>query len=175
MAKDDRKAVEFYRKGAEQGDRACQHSYGCRLINGEGVRKDTAQALYLFEKSAEQGYALAFKALGHMYETGEGVEPDFDKELAYYEKACLAEPDNAELLRHVGYQYTNLLDGDGEQWLRGVERAAHWLRRAADLGDRTARGGAAMYEQILKLHREGKIPAGTSMSDCMSILSGAER
>ena len=175
VAKDDRKAVEFYRKGAEQGDRACQHSYGCRLINGEGVRKDTAQALYLFEKSAEQGYALAFKALGHMYETGEGVEPDFDKELAYYEKACLAEPDNAELLRHVGYQYTNLLDGDGEQWLRGVERAAHWLRRAADLGDWTARGGAAMYEQVLKLHREGKIPAGTSMSDCMSILSGAER
>ena len=74
--------MEYYKKGAELGSAACRHSYGCRLINGEGVKKDAKAALKLFEQSADQGYGLACKALGHMYETGEGVEPDFDKELA---------------------------------------------------------------------------------------------
>ena len=167
---DDKKAVEYYKKGAELGSAACRHSYGCRLINGEGVKKDARTALKLFEQSADQGYGLACKALGHMYETGEGVEPDFDKELAYFEKACEAEPNNAELLRHVGYQYTNLMD-DKEKWLHGVERAAYWLRKAAELGDGVAANGLGMYEQILELHKQGKIQAGTPLDKCMAILS----
>ena len=172
---DDEKAIAFYKQGAEGGSAACQHSYACRLLKGEGVEEDAAQALGLLEQSAEQGYGLAYKALGHLYETGEGVEPDFDKELEYYEKACEAEPNNAELLRHVGYQYTNLLDGDEEHWLRGVERAVYWLRKAAELGDRTAMGGLPMYERIRELHKEGKIEAGTSLDKCMSILSNASK
>lgn len=171
---DDKKAVEYYKKGAELGSAACRHSYGCRLINGEGVKKDARAALKLFEQSADQGYGLACKALGHMYETGEGVEPDFDKELAYFEKACEAEPNNAELLRHVGYQYTNLMD-DPEKWLHGVERAAYWLRKAAELGDGVAANGLGMYEKILELHKQGKIPAGTPLDKCMDILSKAAK
>ena len=171
---DDKKAVEYYKKGAELGSAACRHSYGCRLINGEGVKKDAKAALKLFEQSADQGYGLACKALGHMYETGEGVEPDFDKELAYFEKACEAEPNNAELLRHVGYQYTNLMD-DKEKWLYGVERAAYWLKKAAELGDGVAASGLDMYEQILQMHKEGKIKAGTPLDKCMDILSKAAK
>ena len=172
---DKKKAFELYKKGAELGDAACQHSYGCYIMRGEYAKKDAKQAFKLFEQSADQGYGLACKALGHMYETGDGVEPDFDKELAYYEKACEAAPTDAEFLRHVGFQYTNLMDGDDEHWLRGVEKAAHWLRKAAELGDRTAAGGAGMYEQILKLHGEGKIKAGTSLDKCMKILSDAAK
>lgn len=174
VKQDDKKAVELYRKGAEAGNDRCQHSYGCRLINGEGVKKDAKAALKLFEESADQGYGLACKALGHMYETGEGVEPDFDKELEYFEKACEAEPNNAELLRHVGYQYTNLMD-DPEKWLHGVERAAYWLKKAAEQGDSVAANGLGMYEQILNLHKEGKIKAGTSLDKCMKILSDAAK
>ena len=174
VKKDDKKAVELYRKGAELGSAACRHSYGCRLINGEGVKKDAKAALRLFEQSADQGYGLACKALGHMYETGEGVKPDFDKELAYFEKACEAEPNNAELLRHVGYQYTNLMD-DPEKWLHGVERAAYWLRKAAELGDNVAASGLGMYKQILKLHKQGMIKAGTPLDKCMDILSKAAK
>lgn len=174
VKKDDKKAVAYYKTGAELGSAACQHSYGCRLINGEGVKKDAKAALKLFEKSADQGYGLACKALGHMYETGEGVEPDFDKELAYFEKACEAEPNNAELLRHVGYQYTNLMD-DPDKWLPGVERAAYWLRKAAELGDGVAANGLGMYEQILELHKQGKIKAGTPLDKCMDILSKAAK
>ena len=165
------KAVELYRKGAEAGNAPCQHSYGCFLMRGELVERDEEQAFRLFEKSAEQGYGLAYRALGHMYETGEGVEPDFNKELEYFEKACEADPSDAEFLRHVGFQYTNLLENE-DTWLHGVERAAYWLRKAADLGDSTAAGGADMYERILSLHRQGVIPAGTAVDECMRYLSG---
>ena len=172
VTKGDKKAVEFYKKGAELGHAACQHSYGCRFMTGEGVKKDVKQALALFEKSAAQGYGLAYQALGHMYETGEGVEPDFDKEMEYYEKACAALPDNAEFLRHVGYQYVNLMEGDEASWLRAVERAAYWLHKAADLGDGTARSGVDMFDRVLELHKQGKIPAGSSLDECMAYLSG---
>ena len=171
VTKNEAKAVEFFRKGAESGNAPCQHSYGCCLMTGEGAKKDVKQALSLFEKSAEQGYALACRDLGRMYETGEGVEPDFDKELAYYEKACEANPNDGEFLRHVGFQYTNLLD-EKDKWLHGVERAAYWLRKASDAGDRTAARGADMYERILALHKQGIIPLGASVSECMGYLSG---
>ena len=171
VKQDKEKALELYRKGAEGGDARCQHSYGCFLMRGELVKKDEKEAFRLFEKSADQGYGLACRALGHMYETGEGVDPDFEKELAYYEKACEDAPNDAEFLRHVGFQYTNLME-DREQWLHGVERAAYWLRKAADLGDGTAAGGAEMYEGILSLYRQGIIPAGTDLGECMEYLSG---
>ncbi len=171
VRQDKQKAIELYRKGAEKGNAACQHSYGCCLINGDGVRKDTKQALALFERSADQGYTLAYKALGRVYETGEGVEPDFEKEMEYYEKACQADPGDAEFLRHVGFQYTNLLEGDEKSWVHGVERSAYWLRKAADQGDRTAAGGADMWERVLELYRMGLIPLGASISDCMGYLA----
>ena len=170
VKKDAARATELYKKGAEMGSAPCQHSYGCRLINGEGVKKDAKAAFKMFEKSANQGYALACKALGHMYETGEGVEPDFDRELEYYEQACKADPSDAKFLRHVGFQYTNLLE-NRDTWLRGVERAAHWLRVAANQGERTAASGAEMYERILELHKQGVIPLGASISECMGFLS----
>lgn len=174
VPEDRAQATEYYRLGAEGGNAACQHSYACQLIQGKGVRKDKKAALALFEKSAEQGYALACKALGHMYKVGDGVEPDFDKELDYFERACRADPSDAEFLRHVGYQYTNLMD-QPDKWLHAVERAAHWLREAANRGDRVAAGGADMYEKILELHRQGVIPAGTDISACMGYLSGENK
>ena len=170
VQKDDRKAVEYYRKGAELGNAACQHSYGCRLIKGEGVKKNAAQARRLFEQSADQGYDLAREALDHMNETGEGAEPDEKNELESFEKACEAEPNNAELMRNVGFQFTNLMN-DPAKWPYAVERAAYWLRKAADLGDETAAKGADLYEEILELYKEGKIKAGTSLSGCMVIMS----
>lgn len=172
VGRDERRATELYRKGAELGNAACQHAYACRLVKGEsGAEKDVKHALALFKKSAGQGYRLAYRSLGYMYETGEGVEPDFDRELEYFEKACLAAPNDAELLRHVGFQYTNLLDGDEEHWLRGLERAVYWLHKAADLGDRVAANGVGMYDRILESYRQGKIPAGTSAEDCMAYVT----
>ena len=165
------KAIEYYRRGAELGSAACQHSYACYFLRGENVESDPELAIEWLEKSAAQGYGLAYRTLGHVYETGEFADPDLDLELEYFEKACLALPNDAELLRHVGFQYMNLMDEeDDEKWLRGVERAVHWLRKAADLGNPAASGST--FERILELHRQGVIPAGTSFEDCLKYLHG---
>lgn len=162
------KAVELYRRGAEGGVAACQHSYGCYLMRGDLVEPDPMRALELFELSAAQGYALAHRSLGYAYESGEYVEPDFEAELAHYEQACLADPSDAELLRHVAFQYLNLLDAEDEAtWRRGVERAAHWFREAAKRGDALASRSADEWERVLALHDRGEVPAGASISDCM--------
>lgn len=173
VQQDDAKAVEFYRKGAELGHAVCQHSYGCRLITGQGVEKNVKQALKLFEKSADQGFAPAYQALGQIYETGNGVEPDFDKEMEYYEKACESLPENAAFLHHVGYQYTNLMDwGDESRWQWAVERGAYWLHKSADLGEERSGASADIFDRILELHKQGKIPAGASFAACLTYLSG---
>jgi len=64
---------------------------------------------------------------------------------------------------------------DPEKWLHGVERAAYWLRKAAELGDNVAASGLGMYEQILKLHKQGMIKDGTPLDKCMDILSKAAK
>ena len=56
--KNDRKAVELYKKGADLGHAACQHSYGCCLMTGQGAKKDVKQAfkvkgcIYLYVHTA---------------------------------------------------------------------------------------------------------------------------
>ena len=173
VAQDTERAIELYRKGTEGGNAPCQHSYGCYLMRGDVLEQDPEQAFELFEKSAAQGYALAYRSLGHMYETGEYIEPDLEEELENYEKACQADASDADFLRHVGFQFMNLMDEeDPETWRRGVERAAHWLRAAADRGDPVAAGSAGEFERILELYEQGVIPAGTSFGDCLGYLSG---
>lgn len=126
-------AVDYYKRGAELGNAACQHSYACYIIRGE-IEGDTEYALNLLQHSADQGYALAYRTLGYMYEQGEYVEFDIDKELEYFEKALQADASDAEFVRHVAFQYEN---GDGSDAIN-LERAIHWFKVAADMGDMLA-------------------------------------
>lgn len=107
VLKDDAKAVEFYRKGAEGGHAPCQHSYGCRLMTGEGVGKDKRQAFELFTKSAEQGYGLAMRDLGRCYQFAEGCMGNMKTAVEWYEKALqvIDDPDlarKAAFFRQIG-------------------------------------------------------------------------
>ena len=127
---DTERAIEFYRKGAELGNAPCQHSYACYILRGEIPEDRPGQTMELLEKSAAQGYALAYRTLGYQYEQ----DGDMDKELEYFEKACLADPSDAEFVRHVAFQYEN---GDGSDAI-DLERAIHWFKVAADHGDMLA-------------------------------------
>jgi TPR repeat protein len=75
-ARDDRLAVEWYRKAAAQGLAAAQTNLGTRYANGEGVARDTAQAVEWFQRAAEQGDAGGQFNLGVMYANGTGVGQD---------------------------------------------------------------------------------------------------
>ena len=73
VPQDDKEAVKWYRKAAEQGYAFAQHNLGVMYANGRGVPEDDKEAVKWFRKAAEQGYAFAQFNLGVRYDTGRGV------------------------------------------------------------------------------------------------------
>ena len=57
--KDDKQAVEWWRKAADQGHAAAQYKLGVAYYFGRGVEKDDKQAVEWFRKAADQGHAEA--------------------------------------------------------------------------------------------------------------------
>jgi TPR repeat protein len=61
--KDEKEAVKWWMKSAEQGDGMAQCNLGFCYEHGVGVGKDEKEAVRWYTKSAEQGNELAKKAL----------------------------------------------------------------------------------------------------------------
>ena len=85
--------MELYRKGADLGDAACQHSLGCCYMNGDRIEKDSKKAFELFAASAEQGYLLAIKSVAACYQFGRGVMGNMKTACQWFEKALEIQPD----------------------------------------------------------------------------------
>ena len=52
VLKDDKEAVKWYRKAAEQGDAKAQNNLGVKYGNGLGVLKDYKEAVKWYRKAA---------------------------------------------------------------------------------------------------------------------------
>ena len=78
---DDKQAVAWYRKAAEQGNVDAQYNLGVKYEYGKGVAQDYKQAVAWYRKAAEQGDVDAQRILGMMYDNGVGVVQD--NKLAY--------------------------------------------------------------------------------------------
>ena len=100
FAQDDTKAVEWYRRAAEQGNADAQYALGAMYEAGRGSRQRTlfgppyVDAAEWYQKAAEQGNADAQYALGDMYEAGRGVGQDGALAAMWHLKA--AKQDNAD-------------------------------------------------------------------------------
>ena len=57
------KAIELYRKAAEQCYTSAQYNLGISYKNGDGVATDRAEARKWLQKAADQGHENAKKAL----------------------------------------------------------------------------------------------------------------
>ena len=66
VPKDDREALKWYVKSAEQGDSSAQYNLGTMYWLGLGVTKDRQEAAKWFRKAAEQGSVEADMALAQM-------------------------------------------------------------------------------------------------------------
>ena len=66
--KADAKAVEWYTKAAERGDRKAQYNLAVCYDYGVGVVQDNAKAVEWYTKAAEQGDADAQRCLGECYD-----------------------------------------------------------------------------------------------------------
>jgi len=64
VPKDEKKAVEWFQKAAEQGMPKAQFRLGMMYAQGRGVPQDRAKADEWYKKAADQGNIDARKVLG---------------------------------------------------------------------------------------------------------------
>ena len=76
VAEDDKAAVQWFTRAAEQGNAVAQNNLGAMYANGEGVAEDDETAVQWYRRAAEQGDAAAQYNLGKMYANGTGIVKD---------------------------------------------------------------------------------------------------
>ena len=102
------RAVEWYRKAAEQGYADAQYDMGVMFSKGEGIYKDLKEAYYWYSKAAAQGHGYALYNLGVANERGYGVEKNITKAAQYYR---LASDKN---ISRASYNLGNIFYQNGE-------------------------------------------------------------
>ncbi len=71
---DPEAGVSWFRRSAEQGDKAGQAFLASALLKGKGARKDIGEALIWLRKAADQEEGWSLYKLALMYRDGRYVE-----------------------------------------------------------------------------------------------------
>ena len=95
--REELKAVERFRKAADQGHAKAQYKLGDCYYFGRGVEQDYAQAVQWYQKAADQDNAWAQYSLGHCYYLGQGVKKDRAQAVQWYRKAADQDHKKAQL------------------------------------------------------------------------------
>jgi serine/threonine-protein kinase len=129
LPRDDTKAVEWYRKAAQQGFAKSQANLGDMYLSGRGgLDKDYNQALSWYLKAAQQDFPDAQYRLGYMYDKGFGTDKDVQRAVKLYRAAASAGYPDAENL--LGILFATAGDGVPQD----DDEAVVWYRKAADQG-----------------------------------------
>ena len=125
--KDYVKAVEWFRKAAEQGSAAAQLYLGWCYKDGAGVDKDNEEAVKWYRKAAEQGLSQAENNLGTCYINGVGVAKNLSEAFSWFRKSALQGYAVAQSNLGVCYEH-------GYGVAKNKSEAIIWYRKAAEQG-----------------------------------------
>ena len=115
LEQDDQKALEYFRKAADQDDTISKIEVGKYYYFGIGVGEDDAEAVKWFEQAiSDDERSLAedkmhsiggecYRLLGECYLKGYGVEEDLDKAVELLETGSHLDDDHAQYLLGVCY------------------------------------------------------------------------
>lgn len=96
LAKDEARAVHWYRKAADQGHAMALADLGYCTLNGlGGLAKDAGKALALFQAADARGNAYAARMIGWMCEWGKGIPRDDGKAAGWYRRAADLDDEDA--------------------------------------------------------------------------------
>jgi hypothetical protein len=124
MLEDDKEAVKWLRKAADQGYAKAQLNLGVMYANGEGVPEDDKEAVKWYRMAAEQGDADAQFSLAGMYAKGEGVPEDFVEAYKWCNLAA------AQGVKQAVENRSNLKSGmTPEQVAEGQRRSSAFVAR----------------------------------------------
>ena len=88
VEQDPAKAVYWYQKAVDQGDKDAQFNLAIMYENGTGVTRSYKKAFALYLQSAEQGDMDAEFEVGESYAKGRGVAKNPAQARAWYQKAA---------------------------------------------------------------------------------------
>ena len=93
----DEKAVEWYRRAAEQGHAIAQYDLSWMYQHGRGVSQNSSEAAQWCRRAAKQGYADAQNTLGWRYQYVKGVgAQNYEEAIKWYRRAAQQEHANAQ-------------------------------------------------------------------------------
>jgi uncharacterized protein len=138
VEKNNVKAVEWYKKSAEQGYSLAQFKLGVCYGLGLGVKQDYSKAFNWYKKSAEQGNSTAQYNLGFYYANGRGSEQDYSKAFVWYKKSADQGYSTAQF--NLGVCYAK---GQGVE--QDYSKAFKWYKKSAEQGDPTAQCNLGFY------------------------------
>ncbi|MBW2737831.1 MAG: sel1 repeat family protein [Deltaproteobacteria bacterium] len=124
VPKNPKKAVEFYRKAAEQGHADAQAMLGSMYDSGSGVPQDISEAARWYRLSAENGSRGGQFMYGTLLGSGRGVPKDQKQAVVWYRKS--AEQGLAGAQYNLAICYAQ---GRGVQ--KDDQEAAKWFLKAA--------------------------------------------
>jgi TPR repeat protein len=86
---DKAKAAEYFKRGAELGQREAAQSLAVMLHTGEGVPVDLKQAIHYYELAVKSGFPDAMNNLAEIYQHGEGgISPNPGKAITLQRRAA---------------------------------------------------------------------------------------
>lgn len=126
--KDMDKAISWYTKAAENGQRGALLNMGAIYYNGQGVAFDFDRALYYFTWAADKGDTQAMVNLGNIYNEGRYIKRDPEMAIANWMDA--AQRGEISCYALIGKMY---YQGDGVR--RNLKTALTYFQQGADDAD----------------------------------------
>lgn len=126
------KAVEWYRRAADQGLAPAQYRLGSLLEHGRGTAKNLTAAADLYKKAAEKGNTKAMYNLGVLHAQGMLGEPNFTEAAKWFRVAANAGVKDSQFNLAI-------LHARGMGVATDLEKAYFWFAVAAKDGDPDAK------------------------------------
>lgn len=138
LPKDEKEAIRWFTRAAEQGYAEAQHNLGVCYAFGKGVAEDKVESVRWFRKAAEQGIADSQNNLGIALQNGIGVKTDRFEAVEWFRRA--ADQNYPDAQTNLGFCYDN---GIGVQ--KDEKQAFKWIVKAAELGHHQAQHNLGVY------------------------------
>jgi len=186
VTQDYAKAVEWYKKAAEQGSDAAQNNLGFCYENGNGVKKDINQATVWYKKAIDQGSINAQQALDRLQKADLAAlvhqadsyysNKQYSDAFPLLKQIAEKEENNTDAQNRLGKCYYN-----GYGTTKDYTKAVYWFKKAADQNQANAQtnlgvcyqngnGVAQDYKQAgywyQKAANQGEMNAQTNLGVC---------
>ena len=86
--RDQAKAADYFRRGAELDQRQAAEALAVMLHAGDGVAKNLPEAVRYYRQAIKSGYPRAMNNLAAMTESGEGTPADVAQAMELYRRAA---------------------------------------------------------------------------------------